>query len=498
MPIDKRSGPGGVSASYGARSTKTIYKTDRVYDDLITDSEGNIYAGGKQISSDKDKVIPSQPWSAAEAVVVTDIRRLPTGERIICTAAGTTGATAPVLIYGAAPAAITDNTATWWLLEVYANSFVENSGTSALTPSHFHNNPERFFYGSARNRYTPGGSGLTTQSRLWAITDGSTGDNGFGANGNIGKYVTREFDTDADIMDIGFFSATAGQPHERFQVLVDGKEVFATPYKPSTNGSSRHLRIRLGKGRGDKNVVVTCFGALILQYVAVPSDCYVRYPANPGEVIGVFTDSFGDTESPAVVDSYNDFTPTLGRALGYKHILMAGVGGTSYSLDASGRKNLRDLLALNDIRAYNLDAIVIGQGYNAGQATANAATEATYAKASWTALRASAPGAPMVIIGSWYKNPTATAGHVAVEAALKAAFLEQKDPNSVFIDPFDGSITTGRGYVVKGATGPWFSDAVSSWAIGADAAHPSPAGRVYLTEKATSEVKFAFASIGKK
>lgn len=497
MPIDKRSGPGGVAASYGARSTKTIYRTDKTYDDLITDSDGNIYAGGKIITPDKGRVIPSQPWSAGEVVVASDIRRLPTGERIICTTGGTTGTAAPVITYGAAPAAITDNTATWWLLEVYENSFVENASTSALSVSHFHNNPERFFFGSARNRYTPGGSGITTQSRLWAITDGSTVDNGFGANGNIGKYATREFDTDSDILDIGFFSTTAGQPHERFQVLVDGKEIFATPYKPSTNGSTRHLRIRLGRGRGNKNVVIASFGSFIMQYVAVPSDCYVRYPANPGDVIGIFTDSFGDTESPGLSDSYNDFSPSLGRALGYKHILMAGVGGTSYSLDASSRKNLRDLLALNDIRSYDLETVIIGQGYNAGQATANAATEAAYAKQSWAALRTAAPRAPQVIIGSWYKNPTATAGHTAVEAALKAAFLENKDPNSVFIDPFDGSITTGRGYVVKAATGAWFSDAVSSWAIGVDGAHPSPAGRVYLTEKAANEVKIALAAIGK-
>ena len=108
----------------------------------------------------------------------------------------------------------------------------------------------------------------------------------------------------------------------------------------------------------------------------------------------------------------------------------------------------------------------------------------------------------MVIIGSWYQNPTASAGHAAIQTALSNAFLEHKDPNTVFINPFDSSIVTGKGQTVQAASGPWFSTAVASWAIppvggSFDGAHPSPAGRVFLTDKVSKETKKAFAAIGK-
>jgi len=112
MPIDKQKGPGGVSASYGTRASKKL--SDR------------------QSSGEVEKVVPSELWSAGQVVYASDIRRLPTGENIVCVVGGTTGTTAPVIPHGAAPAAIVDNTATWWALDIYDNTFVENSGTSAL------------------------------------------------------------------------------------------------------------------------------------------------------------------------------------------------------------------------------------------------------------------------------------------------------------------------------------------------------------------------------
>lgn len=504
MPIDKQKGPGGVAASYGARSTKVVFDTSKTYDNIVADSDGNILStSGLLVSEDKDKVVPDPLWVSGEAVVVSDVRRLPTGERLICVVAGTTGTTAPTIAHGSAPGAITDNTATWWALDIYENTFVDQSGATAL-PSifNFHNNPEYFFNGSAPNRVTFAGSGIGTRSNLWAVVDGSSNDGGFGANGRIGKYATREFDTDSDYFEIGYFATIAGAVRERIQVRVNNKLIFDSPFKPGAIGSSRNVRINLGKGVGWKNVVVSGSGLMALQYISIPSYASIRYPAAPGSVLGMWTDSFGDTESPALISPEDDFTPTVAKTLGFKHVVMAGVGGTSYSVDNSGRKNLNELLDLNDLKGLNMDAIVIGHGYNAGQAGTTALTEANAAKSSWAKLRLACPGAPMVIIGSWYQNPTNSAGHASVETALKNSFLERKDYNSVFIDPFDGSITTGRGKVVQEATGPWLSASVASWAIPAaggvfDGAHPSPAGRVFLTGKTSTEVKKAFAALGK-
>ena len=104
-------------------------------------------------------------------------------------------------------------------------------------------------------------------------------------------------------------------------------------------------------------------------------------------------------------------------------------------------------------------------------------------------LRSQAPEATLLVVGTWYRHPSYTSQHDAMQAALKAELLAFGDVNSVFIDPHDNSITRGDGSVIRAPGAAWFNSSNVSWAFppagGAfDGFHPSTPGVNYVLEPA--------------
>ena len=435
-------------------------------------------------------------WASATAYAASDVVRLSGGQLDICSTAGTSGASEPSF---SSTAAITDNTVTWQALnettqtaEAGAPAVVvaDVSGTSALAVQrNFLSDASSFLQPTAPNVEAVSGSGANTRTRAWSIVDGSTNDNGYGANGRMGKYRTIEFETAADVIEIGYFATTAGFPHERLRVWVNDYPVSEAPLVPGAAGGSRFFRLTITAPARTRRVRIAAYGSMLLSYVAVGTGYTITPPAQRSPLMAWLSDSFFDTESPSVLSAHYELGVQVAQKTGFPHCASWGLGGTSYALDSSGRKAVQTLVTLNTLATFAPDVVAVCHGYNAANNGVTPATEVAAARASWSAIRAQAAEAPLLVVGTWYRQPSYTAQHDALQAALKAEFLQMGDENSVFIDPHDGSITRGDGSIIRQPGAAWFNSSNVSWAFpptgGAfDGFHPSTPGVNYVLEPA--------------
>lgn len=435
-------------------------------------------------------------WASATAYVVSDVVRLSGGQIIICSAAGTSGGAEPSF---SATAAITDNTVTWQALNestqtaeagAPAVTITDVSGLSALAvPKNLYTDATSFDHVTAPNVEVVASSGIGLRNRAWSVVDGSSNDNGFGANGRTGKYRSIEFETAADVIEVGYFAATAGFPHERIRVWVNDYPVSEAPLVPGATGAQRFFRLTLTAPARTKRVRIAAYGTMSLTYVAVGTGYTITPPVQHSPLMIFASDSFFDTESPSVSSCHYDLGVQLAQKVGFPNCVSLGSGGTSYSMDASGRKSFRTLVALNNLTSFGADCVVTGHGYNAANNGVTPVTESAAARASWESVRTQCQEVPIIIIGTWYRHPSFTAQHDAMQAALKAEFLTWADRDSAFIDPHDGSITRGDGSVIRPPGAAWFNSSNVSWAFpptggGFDGFHPSTPGVNYVLEPA--------------
>jgi hypothetical protein len=415
----------------------------------------------------------------------------------------------PTQAVGATPASIADGTVTWW--PVGQASRLKPSDQPAITCSvvagnsalanvvNPYDSAASFEQTSAPNVYTEGGSGSIKYCTAWAFSDGSTNDYGFGANGRQGKYRCIRFTTDADLFEIGGFAFQTGFANESVIILVDGWSITEAPQRVTTTPSSFFYRVSIPGSRRKRVITVMVHGRTILRYVATAAGCSITPPEGKTPLLGWWSDSFGDTESPGLSSVHFDTAPQVARRLGFPQVACAGVGGTSYSLDNGTRKSLQTLLDINDWSGYNFDAMLVAHGYNAGQAVGGAtpAVEAAAALASWQKLRELAPQAPILIYNVWYtKTGADIATETAMSAALLAQFLAWGDPNSAIINPLDGSIVRGTGTYIRQATTAWFNTGNAGWTIGVDTAHPTPLGARYLQDNMVYSGEIALQTLG--
>jgi len=427
-------------------------------------------------------------WAASTVVRAGQIMYLTATQRLRASVGGTTGATAPTY---ATSGTISDGTVTWVAedLPTPLVSIVESSGATSLgNVVNFLGSADSFDQYSAPNLVTVAGSGTTLRNSAWSHLDGSTNDSGFGANGQVGKFRAIEFMTEADVIDVGIFSITAGSPNLRLQVRVDGVLAGEAPIVPGATGSSRKFTITIGGARRRRRIRVSTSGNMNLQYAAVASNATISRPTQRAPMVAMFMDSFFDTEQPAYNLALHEAGVQAAELLGFSHLFPCGVGGTSYTANAGGRRNLVDVLNLNTatLMASPIDAVVVGHGYNAPTAGTAPAVEAAAAVVAWTKLR-EITSSPLVIIGPWYVTVTYAAQMPLIRDALKRAFLEFADANSVFIDPLDGSVTAGNGTVIRPAGVAWINSSNAAWALppaggGFDGAHVSVAGRALLID----------------
>lgn len=475
---------------------------------------GNLPSGGDEFRSnlrDAMQTAPAVPVSEVPretAVVVGDLFCLGNA-LVVVTTAGTTGAAVPAapiagVTPGTTPAGITDGTAVLWSIgsqRVMANPSIievalsDASGTSTLTLTNPQTAPGSFenFSAPFLNPITTGQPNSRAQAYAWntgsAVVD-------LGGAGRIGNWSSRAFSTDSDLVHIGYFGTSSTFLSEFFRVRVDGVLVSGNLLRPGGQGSGRHLALSIPGGIEDRVIVIESAGGLALSYVGVPTGRYIRAPRTPGNVLGWFSDSFGHTESPSCTSQSLDLAPRVGARLGFRHTLAAAVGGVSYAFNdgTNSNKSLAAQLNLNQLDQHKLDTMIFGLSYNAtALATADAAAqEATAAGVCWSTFRAQFPG-KMLVIGPWYRRTGLETRYANVRAALREKFLEFGDFKSYFIDPFDDSIIRGDGLVLRGAGFAWLP--TGSWAIGADAVHPSPAGVGWLEHKIAEAAELCLSSV---
>lgn len=458
-------------------------------------------------------------WSSGMTVQPFEPVRLSTGVVLIATqaAVGTTGASEPTVTAGAAPAAITDNTVTWWPKQELSRpapagfpavTVVESSGASTRTLYNIFNNPTLFEQASAPNVHTSGGSGNTTQSMGWTVNDGGTSNTGPGA-GRVSKFRTVAFMIPDEVFDIGYLSASTTYENERLLIEITDPVlgtymVTEAPILPGGNGTSRKQTVTIPGGRRDRIIRLRCFGGFILQYIGVAADTNLRRPPVRGLTAMMNWDSYLDTELPAVKEANFDLGPNLARRLGFPNCIANGSGGTSYGFDdnsGSGRKSLKTVMQTNNFGIFAPDVRIYGLGFNAAVNGVAPAVEAADAQFCWSTADAFAPSAPDLIIGPHYARPGFTTQVAAMRDALKTQFLAWGKRNSAFIDPLDGSITLGDGTVVRAGDTAWLNTTNASWAIppsggGFDGAHLSIAGKAFYEDCLVSACDAALNALG--
>ena len=441
------------------------------------------------------------------AYVATDMFALPTGEIMRVTSAGITAASAPTITAGSSPAAITDGTATIWATGdmtkpapagVPVVTVTDVAGNSALTLYSTWSDAALFDQPATpvENIQIVGGdTGKTTRNVAWSYLDGSTNNNGFDVVGQAGPIRTLETRTNADLIEIGYFSGVTDSINLRFRIWVDGYGVTEVPIVPAAVGSSRFLRLSIPGGRRWRRVRIMAAGIFNFRYIGVASTCAIEKPQYRLPFMGWFGDSWENTESPTVNMAISDMAVRASLRLGFPHILPVAQGGTSWTLASGGRKSFVDLIQLNDFSAFNFDAVTLSYGYNAAESAVTPAAEAAGMQYGVTKVRGwneSDPTMPIFVINDWYAKASFATEHAAMSAALKAAFLEMGDPYSFMISPQDGSVVCGDGTVIVAPTTAWITTAAAAWIIGVDASHPSPAGVYYVTDRCVDSIEACF------
>jgi hypothetical protein len=439
--------------------------------------------------------------------VATDMFALPTGEIVRVTGGGTSSGAAPTITPGSVPAAIVDGGVTYWATGdmtkpvpagVPVVTVSDQAGNSALTLYNTWSDATLFDQPAtptANIQIVGGDTGKTTRNVAWSYLDGSTNANGFVAVGQTGPIRTLDTRTNADVIEIGYFSGAADSLNLRLKVWVQGYGVTEVPIVPAAVGSSRFIRLSIPGGRVWRRVSVMAGGVFNFRYLGIPAGCALEKPQFRLPFMGWFGDSWVNTESPSVNMAIEDASVRAANRLGFPHILPAALGGTSWTLGSGGRLSFVDLIELNDFSTFGFDAVTISHGYNAAESGVAPATEAAGLQLGMSKVRGwneEDPTIPIFIINDWYAKAAFATQHAAMSAALKAAFLEVGDPYSFMISPQDGSVICGDGTVIVPVTTAWIPTAAVAWVIGADASHPSPAGVYYIGDRIIASQEACF------
>lgn len=440
----------------------------------------------------------------------SDVIRYSTGDLFIASTGGALAAAEPGLAaVGTVQTTITDGACKLQPLgertaapqsDTLSVTVTDNAGASPLTQYNAFTNPELFEMGSTTAFQYVSQGGALSRWQAYLLFDGSANNNGLGANGLVGDYCTRVIVTQSDVIDIGYFGSNAGFRNERWKIWVDDKPVTEATLMSTTNGSPRYLRLVIAGGRRTRRIRVAQPGGFIQSYIAVPADCTLEKPIDPGLVFLESIDSFGSTELAGVPSIHHDFAITSALRVGAEHVALAGIGGTSYNRSNGLRSSVKALVQAGAFAGVAPHVIRFGQGYNAAGNGDSPEVEAQAAQYCWQYFEDTQPEAVQIIRQPWYARPGLETAMARQADRLRAAFEQWANPRSALVSPLDGSIILGDGTVVREAGSPWLPTNSAAWMIPPaggdfDGAHISAAARPTFTDLdvgATNTVLQAF------
>jgi len=441
---------------------------------------------------DMEAFIAAPNWTLSTAYTNGKVVKHSSGELLICTSAGTTGATEPALTNNGI---ITDGTAQWSLLgrqSKVATGLVVPTITNAAVESNvidrrFAQNPN--FY--TRNAYFAGGLVpiyVSTAEKVWRFTDAS------GAQKANGGY---EFYSDAVVMSIeGTGSATLFRVYVDlldgygYRILEEDITSAPTSYRIDWKGSRkmrlyRVVHIMDGNGGAGSGRLSTTSA---LDTVTIGD-----LPTRKRRRAMFFSDSYGKAKTPDVSTAPSfwkeewHLSNLLGYQLGCDFVYDNSDAGIGY-IASSTTGTIRTHLNLTQVTEVPIDYVIIAAGFN-DRATATA-TLSPEALLTWQTARALYPNAKIIIITAW-NDRSAGAFTTANENAFISQFKAWADPNSVLIRPLGSepfAWVSGTGYV-GATTGTGNSDLY----ICSDQTHPTPIGMMHYVDKIASAVRTALS-----
>ncbi|MEU0787577.1 SGNH/GDSL hydrolase family protein [Streptomyces sp. NPDC006173] len=287
-----------------------------------------------------------------------------------------------------------------------------------------------------------------------------------------------EFGTDAQIFQVRMkYISTATM----YRLSVDGRKVTDLMQSSAgTTAGSGHL-ITIDLGSAAPRRIRLDFATFPFGGVYLPATATMwQVPAQGGRLM-VFGDSLSDGSAQNTGAGAGTWFARAARLLGATDAWEQARGGTGY-VTVGSYATLADRLA-TDVIAWAPDRLIVWAGYNdngSNQATLKTAVDSLYAS-----IKAGLPNTQVYVLGCWSPTATPATSVSNTDATLRTAAATAGFP---FISTLTGSCYDATGTLVA-TQGAWITSANAAAYIGADSVHPTDAGHVYLSRRATAALR---------
>ncbi len=279
-----------------------------------------------------------------------------------------------------------------------------------------------------------------------------------------GNYLTIDFDTDADSLEVMLKGLVY---NSRLRVVVDGRLANATPVEYPNDGGVYLTQVRFaGKALRHIRLLMNApyFGGVRIG----AGDAIARHTFSPRVRAMFLGDSL--TEGPAGQAALTSFAPRAAELLGWNDAWLSGVGATGYLTAPAPKLTFRQRYAA-DVKPYAPEVLVIAGGIN-DLAFSDGAIKAE-ATLLFDQIQADLPNALVFVAG-----PLASADRLrpGINLALKAAVGSRI--NFYWVPNMDERWITGTGNAGRPA-----GDGNADIVVSADTMHPTPAGIEFIATK---------------
>lgn len=447
-------------------------------------------------------------WVTLTPYVAGNVVSLTSGQHLICSGAGTSGASMPVYTSAVLTGRpLTDGSVTWYGLPWVKSASDINAPviTSGANAAAVGLTETLFISGTTINSaVTPFSSRQINNSnvaiRHFQYASGnasgsgnSTGDATQAGFSAANVYNTNQWDLEFYVTDAKF-GITIHNSSSVVYVEVDGVMVQGNPLPSSGtpgwciafdyNGVVKRRLVRISD---------TQVGAQI-RGVALSTIGYIEPSDSPNDCMLLLGDSLQNTVVPSITSPLA--APQgfwIKRLLGLSSVVNATVAGSGYVAFNANSYNVPTILSTQAnqqiFALYAPSHVMISAGYNDSNTPFSQVGPA--ALASWAAARAQFPNAKITVTDGFAQAKGPDAGTLTQAANLLALFSQWADPNSVFIQAVGSSANTSwtRG---TGNAGIALAAGNASNFVSTDTNHPTPAGAYYLAIRMANAIRAAW------